>query len=127
MNSQNSITLEHVFSQEDFDRFATLSGDDNPIHVDPEFSARTRFGATVAHGLLLASFLRGLIRQLVPGKVVSQQLVFLAPTYTQQAMRFDVEVTGQTPTQCVVSLSCTRISDDVVTCQGQAEIALGAT
>ena len=36
-----------------FDRFARLSGDDNPIHVDPAFSARTRFGRTVAHGMLL--------------------------------------------------------------------------
>ena len=46
-------SLNRVFTQEDFDRFARLSGDDNPIHVDSEFSARHKFGRTVAHGMLL--------------------------------------------------------------------------
>ena len=59
-------TLVRSFTQADFDAFATLSGDDNPIHVDPEFSAGTRFGKTVAHGALLCSVLRGLVAQLAP-------------------------------------------------------------
>ena len=42
-------------TQDAFDRFAALSGDDNPIHVDPDFSARTRFGRTVSHGMLIYS------------------------------------------------------------------------
>lgn len=48
-------TFKCRFTQEDFDRFARLTGDNNPIHVDPQFSARTRFGRTVAHGMLLYS------------------------------------------------------------------------
>jgi acyl dehydratase len=47
------ISEVKTFTQAEFDAFARLSGDDNPIHVDPEFSARTRFGRTVAHGMLL--------------------------------------------------------------------------
>ena len=39
-------TLEHAFAQDDFNRFAALSGDANPIHVDAAFAARTRFGPT---------------------------------------------------------------------------------
>ena len=35
--------VERVLTQDEFDAFAKLSGDDNPIHVDPDFSARTRF------------------------------------------------------------------------------------
>ena len=39
--------VRRTFAQRDFDRFAALSGDDNPIHVDAAFAARTRFGRTV--------------------------------------------------------------------------------
>lgn len=47
------VTAKRVLTQRDFDRFAELSGDDNPIHDDPEFAAKTRVGATVSHGMLL--------------------------------------------------------------------------
>ena len=40
-------------TQADFDRFAQLSGDDNPIHVDAVFSAGTRWKRTLCHGMLL--------------------------------------------------------------------------
>nr|HMN66206.1 MaoC/PaaZ C-terminal domain-containing protein [Burkholderiaceae bacterium] len=48
---------KRVVTQRDFDRFAALSRDDNPIHCDPGFARGTHFGATVAHGM----FLYGLI------------------------------------------------------------------
>lgn len=37
-------------SQETIDRYAELSGDFNPIHVDPEAAALSEFGSTIAHG-----------------------------------------------------------------------------
>ena len=49
MNQASIASIERIFSQVDFDRFARLSGDNNPIHIDPAFSARTPFGQTVAH------------------------------------------------------------------------------
>ena len=58
------LVLDRVLTQADFDAFAELSGDDNPIHLDPAFSANTRFGRTVSHGMLLCTVLRGLLDQL---------------------------------------------------------------
>ena len=43
----DTFVFERTLTQGDFDAFATLSGDDNPIHVDPAFAARTRFGRTL--------------------------------------------------------------------------------
>lgn len=40
----------HLVTQETIDRYADLSGDHNPLHVDPEFAGRTPFGSTIAHG-----------------------------------------------------------------------------
>ncbi|MGZ3427312.1 MAG: MaoC/PaaZ C-terminal domain-containing protein, partial [Polyangia bacterium] len=49
------VSARRRVTQADFDRFARLSGDDNPIHVDAAFAARTRWGKTLAHGMMLYS------------------------------------------------------------------------
>lgn len=110
-----------VFSQADFDAFALLSGDNNPIHTDPDFCANTRFGRTVAHGLLLCSVLRGQIDHLLPGTQLSEVAVmFPAPTYAGEAMQFVVTVTGNSDGDLELELEVKRMDDDVVTCLGHA-------
>jgi acyl dehydratase len=71
------------FTQEQFDEFARLSGDDNPIHVDPEFCARTRFGRPVAHGMMLFGMLDAAVCRWIdePMAVWAQELTFRAPTF----------------------------------------------
>lgn len=89
-----------TFTQAEFDAFAQLSGDDNPIHVDPDFSARTRFGRTVAHGMLLYSVICGVISRHLPGAVqLSQELMFPAPTYADEPMSIQLEVLAQDGSQ----------------------------
>jgi acyl dehydratase len=62
-------TTQRVLLQTDFDRFARLSHDDNPIHCDPDFAAKSHFGATVAHGMMLYSCIcKALTEQVGPGR-----------------------------------------------------------
>ena len=110
-----------VFSQADFDNFARLSGDNNPIHTDPEFSANTRFGRTVAHGLLLCSVLRGLIDRLMPDQRLSEQsVIFPAPTYADEPMNFTVIMASNSTGE--LELEVKRLDDGVVTWQGHARV-----
>ena len=44
-------TLKRKFSLADQERFATVSGDRNPIHMDPVVARRTQAGAPVVHGI----------------------------------------------------------------------------
>ena len=121
--SNEKISIERTLTQGDFDQFAKLSGDHNPIHVDPEFAAKSRFGRTVSHGLLLNSILRGLLDQLVPGgRQVSQKLRFPAPTYAGEPMRFVVEIQSENGQTVTATMSSTRVHDDVVTCEGLTTI-----
>ena len=125
--TQTSIVRS--FSQVDFDRFALLSGDNNPIHTDPDFSAQTRFGRTIAHGLLLCGVLRGLLDKVVPGgQLTEQSVVFPSPTYADEAMRFVVTVTsrnqGRADVQLDFEMEVMRISDGVITCQGQGKVMI---
>jgi 3-hydroxybutyryl-CoA dehydratase len=39
------------------DRYADVSGDRNPLHIDPTFAIATTFGTTIAHGMLVASYI----------------------------------------------------------------------
>lgn len=119
-------SIVKVFSQADFDKFARLSGDNNPIHTDPDFSANTRFGRPVAHGLLLCSVLRGLIDRLKPGRRLSEvSLMFPAPTYADEPMQLAVTVTGGSDDDLELELNVKRINDGVVTCQGRARVMPG--
>jgi acyl dehydratase len=121
---QPEVSLVRSFSQADFDRFARLSGDDNPIHCDPDFSARTHFGRTVAHGLLLCSVLRGVVEQLIPGgRVMEQAVMFPAPTFANEPMRFRARVASEATTFSELDLCVTRESDGEITCQGSCQVA----
>jgi acyl dehydratase len=51
---------ERTIQQSDVLEFAALTGDDNPLHVDPEFARRTPFQRPIAHGLLGMSIVAGL-------------------------------------------------------------------
>ena len=50
-------TLRKHITQEQLQCYADASGDHNPLHLDPEFAAKTQFGGTIAHGMLVLAFL----------------------------------------------------------------------
>ncbi len=79
-------------TQRDFDRFAGLSRDDNPIHCDPCFAARSGFGATVAHGMFLYGLICAQISRIhaAPWLASRQSLMFPAPTYAGDTVRVRV-------------------------------------
>ncbi|MBS1794684.1 MAG: MaoC family dehydratase [Acidobacteria bacterium] len=65
-------------------KFADVSGDFNPLHLDDEFASKTRFGRRIAHGMLGASFISAVLGwELRDYKVVylSQTLKFTAPVF----------------------------------------------
>lgn len=70
----------------EFQAFAALSGDANPIHLDPDYCKTHPFGRPVSHGMLIHAQLWALAARhgLMPGPV--QRLVFPAPAYAGEAL-----------------------------------------
>lgn len=65
-------------------RFAELSGDSNPVHLDDEYAAKTRFKRRIAHGMLVSSTFSKLAGMQLPGPgtiIVSQETRYKAPCY----------------------------------------------
>lgn len=93
MQIGTQFTLKRILTQEDFNRFAALSGDDNPIHVDPAFAARTTFGKTVAHGMFLYSLIHRTLCEHLPGATqVSQDLMFPCPSFVGEELTITLQV-----------------------------------
>ncbi|MEQ9499762.1 MAG: MaoC/PaaZ C-terminal domain-containing protein [Deltaproteobacteria bacterium] len=115
------------FTQEQFDAFASISGDDNPIHVDPEFAARTRFERTLAHGMFLfGTSLAGLPRTRLgrSARVVAQSLRFPGPTFAGDKARLVVEVVEATTTTARLRTVIDK-ADGTTCCEGETWLASG--
>ncbi len=95
---QKVITEKRAITEDDIMSFAALSGDNNRIHTDPEFSKTTMFGRQVAHGLLGLSIASGLAWQtgILDGTVIAFREVnewkFVKPVFIGDTIYVDLEV-----------------------------------
>lgn len=81
-----SVGMEATYvrrvQEDDVHRFAELSGDTNPLHLDEVYAATTLFEGRITHGFLAASYLSTIFGTILPGPgaiYVSQSLNFRRP------------------------------------------------
>jgi acyl dehydratase len=87
----DQVTLEKRFTAATVEAFALLSGDFNPLHIDPEFARRTRFQRCIAHGMLSAAYISTLVGTRLPGAGavwLDQRLEFPAPVLIDDDIEF---------------------------------------
>ena len=75
--------------------FAGATGDRNPLHLDEEYARGTRFKTRVAHGMLQAGILSGILGMEFPGIgtiYMSQSLKFKKPVFIGEAITFRLKV-----------------------------------
>lgn len=78
------FTHDFKFSQEEVQRFAEVTGDKNPVHLDADYAATTMFKRPIMHGMLSASLFSKVFGTLFPGEgtiYLKQSLNFLKPMY----------------------------------------------
>jgi 3-oxoacyl-[acyl-carrier protein] reductase len=74
--------ITHHITEDDLQRFVSLTGDYNPLHMNDSYAEKTTFKKRVVHGMLTASFISTIIGTKLPGKGAlwfSQNLNFLLP------------------------------------------------
>jgi 3-hydroxybutyryl-CoA dehydratase len=77
-----SARYARTVTEADLVLFAGISGDNNPVHMDATFAAKTRFKGRIVHGMLSATFLSTAIGMKLPGPgtiYLKQSLNFRAP------------------------------------------------
>lgn len=99
--------LEHTVTKQDIERFVELTGDDNRLHIDAEYAAKTSFKKPVVHGMLGASFISTIIGTKLPGDGAlwfAQNLEFLLPVRVGDHLTVRAEVLKKDERMQVVEL-----------------------
>ena len=122
-----TASFKKVIELKDVKNFSELSGDTNPIHIDKEYAANSRYKKNIAHGLLSSSFFSGIFGTKLPGEgsiYTYQSLYFKRPIYIGDEVEaivtvIDIEVDKKKvrfTTQCKVNSK--------VCIDGEAEIII---
>lgn len=90
-------TYEHevTFTQQQVDTFAEITGDCNPIHIDPVYAASTPFGRPIVHGFLSGAVFSKVFGMLFPGPgtvYMAQEMRFVGPVFVEEQYKAVFEV-----------------------------------
>lgn len=90
------VRISEKITDEMVRKFAEVSGDYNPIHLDEAYAATTRFKRRIAHGMISAALIsRALGQNLGPGGIyLSQSLKFLGPIFIDDTVEVVLTVTA---------------------------------
>lgn len=108
--------------------FAELSGDENPIHLDEEFAAKTRFGKRIAHGMISGALISAVLGNEFRGKTViylKQTIEFKAPVFIDDTVTATATVKSIREDKPIVTIEtvCTNQNGETVV-TGEGKIML---
>lgn len=108
-------SFKHLVTVDEVDSFAQLTGDYNPVHIDPEFAKLTNFGKRVVHGMLTSSFISTIIGMRIPGPGslwLSQTINFVNPTYIGDVIEIKATVTRISRSTRTISLAIVIVNQN---------------
>jgi 3-hydroxybutyryl-CoA dehydratase len=120
-----SATYERTVTDGDIRRFAEVSGDDNPVHLDEAFAAQSMFKGRIAHGMLAASFISTTVGTKLPGYgciYISQSLRFRAPVRIGDKVETTATVIEVNVERKLVKMQTVCKVGDTVVVEGEAEL-----
>ncbi len=119
LDAQQFPVITDLVTQEGIDAYAELSGDFNPLHVDPEAAAASEFGGIIAHGpIALHAFFRAAcswlnVEGLPPGSAVNA--TYRAPTRPGDRITCKLRsIEESTPGRYAVMAECVNQDGTVV-------------
>src|SRR5215217_5893080 len=124
----DSAEITKTITEADVQAFAGLTGDHNPVHVDNAFAKTTRFGRTIAHGMLTASLISSVLANKLPGEgsvYLGQTLKFVAPVFPGDEITARVVVREIREDKPIVKLEtvCVNQREEIVV-RGEATVLL---
>ena len=123
----DTATYTRLITNQEVEAFAAISGDHNPLHLDPDYAATTSFGECIAHGMLTGALISAAIAMQLPGPgsvYLNQSLQFRAPVLLGDTLTVTLQVTEKHGKRPWVTLSCTvENQDGKAVAKGEAQVA----
>ncbi|EGD60524.1 bifunctional enoyl-CoA hydratase/phosphate acetyltransferase [Novosphingobium nitrogenifigens DSM 19370] len=111
----DSASLSRTVTKDDITLFATVSGDVNPAHLDPEFAAQDMFHHVIVHGMWGAGLISAVLGTRLPGPgtiYLSQSLKFIAPVNIGDTITATVTVSERDEARRRLTLACQCTNQD---------------
>ena len=122
----DKVSLSKAFTEDEVFRFAEISTDMNPLHLDKDFGRESIFGERIVHGMLVASLFSGLIGMELPGEgsiYLGQSLTFKAPVAIGEEVTASVEIIRIRDDKPIVTLRTVCVnSEGMVVIEGEAVV-----
>ncbi|HKG97327.1 MAG TPA: MaoC family dehydratase [Pyrinomonadaceae bacterium] len=122
----DSAEITKTITEADVQAFAGLTGDHNPVHVDNAFAKTTRFGRTIAHGMLTASLISSVLANKLPGEgsvYLGQTLQFVAPVFPGDEITARVTVKQVREDKPIVKLETICVNQNgAIVIRGEATV-----
>jgi 3-hydroxybutyryl-CoA dehydratase len=102
-------SLSRTVTEADIVAYAALSGDYNPVHIDPVYASRTLFKERIAHGILSAGYISALFGMQLPGPgaiYISQTLNFRGPVRIDDTVVSSVKLVELIPEKRRARFDC---------------------
>ncbi|MGE0078326.1 MAG: MaoC family dehydratase [Bacteroidales bacterium] len=120
MIKQGDIYTHSVrFKQDDVVKFAEVTGDFNPIHLDAEYAANTIFKKPIVHGFLSGAVFSKVFGTLFPGEgtiYLSQEMKFLAPVFVEENYEARFEVIEVNLEKHIGIINCSLVNSSGAAC-----------
>jgi 3-hydroxybutyryl-CoA dehydratase len=124
----DAAELAKTVTESDIAMFAEVTGDFNPVHIDPVAAEKSVFGGRIAHGMLSAGFISAVLAMRLPGAgsiYLSQTLRFTKPVRIGDTVTARVEVLEVIVPKRRVRLATTcRNQNGEVVVEGEALVML---
>ena len=120
-------TLSARITAEQVDRFAELTGDRNPLHMEEAFAMAQGHPGRVAHGLLVASHFSRLVGMQLPGErclIHRTDLHYAKPTYVGDVLSFEVTVTQKIDAVRALVLQATARRGEDTVIRGKIQVGV---
>jgi len=123
--------FETVIADGDIDRFAALSGDESPLHVDKAFARNRGYADRIAHGAYLVALASRLVGMYLPGRnalLLAVQVSFVAPALpgARVRVRGEIEQLSDSVRSVVLKLAIHDIANEALLARGRLTVGFTA-